>query len=62
MALYSFGDGKMLEPCGPGGGRGGRKAAGAAAAVAATLVYGGWERPCEAGTSFRELCHSFSLC
>jgi len=38
LALYSSGEGKILEPCRPGGGRGGCNAAVAAAAAAGILV------------------------
>jgi len=43
LSLYSSVDGKMLEPCGPGGGRGGSSASVAAAAAAGTLVEEGRE-------------------
>jgi len=41
--MYSSKKGKMLEPCGPGGGRGACRAAKAAAAAAGTLVDDGRE-------------------
>ena len=41
--MYSSKEGKILGPCGPGGGRGGCRAAEAAAAAAGRLVDDGQE-------------------
>jgi len=43
LLMYSSKEGKMLELCGPGGGKGACRAAEAAAAAAGTLVDDGWE-------------------
>jgi len=43
LLMYSSREGKVLEPCGPGGGRGACRAAEAAAAAAGTLVDDGQE-------------------
>jgi len=43
LPMYSSKEEKILEPCGPTGGRGGCKAAVAAAAAAGRLVDDGWE-------------------